>query len=121
MELYGEKGSLFLADPNFFGGDIRLTEGPNDINLPAWEHPFSVQNYGDENQHANYRGAGLADMAAAIVAGRPHRCSAEFAHHAVDVMTSILAAGESGQRVSINTRCERPEPLDAAAARALMV
>ncbi len=46
---------------------------------------------------ANYRTAGLADMALAILEGRPHRCSLEVALHAVDVMTSILKAGESGE------------------------
>jgi len=121
MELYGEKGSLYLADPNFFGGDMRLTDGPDTIELPDWDHPFSVLNFGDENEYANYRGAGLADMAQAIMEGKPHRCAAEFAHHAVDVMTSILQAGETGKRITLGTTCERPEPLDAAAARALMV
>ena len=39
---------------------------------------------------ANYRCAGLADMAAAIDAGRPHRCSLDLATHVVEVMTAIL-------------------------------
>lgn len=121
MQLYGEHGSLFIPDPNFFGGKLRLTKNADQVALPVWEHPFSKENYGDDNEHANYRGAGLADMAQAINEGRPHRCSAEFAHHVVDVMTSILKAGESDGLVSINTTCERPEPLDAVAAAALMV
>ncbi len=119
MELYGEMGSVFLPDPNFFGGDVRLTAKGENAALPNWNHPFSVNNQ-DDNERANYRGAGLSDMAMAIQAGRPHRCSAEFAHHVVDVMTSILAAGESGQAVRVSTRCDRPEPLDADAATALM-
>lgn len=119
MELYGEKGSVFLPDPNFFGGDVRLTSEGEDVALPAWDHPFSVNNF-EDNAEANYRGAGLSDMAMAIQAGRPHRCAAEFAHHVVDVMTSILTSGETGQMVKITTRCDRPEPLDAEAATALM-
>jgi len=121
MQLYGEHGSLFIPDPNFFGGKLRMTKNENEVALPAWEHPFLKENFGDDNEHANYRGAGLSDMAQAIGEGRPHRCSAEFAHHVVDVMTSILKAGESNGLVSIDTTCERPEPLDAAAASALMV
>jgi len=121
MELYGANGSLIMPDPNFFGGDLTVTEGSEEVPLPIWDHPFSVNNDGDENERANYRGAGLADMAIAIMEDRPHRCSAEFAHHVVDVMTSILTSGETGAVVPIKTRCDRPEPLDGAAARALMV
>lgn len=120
MELYGENGSLFIPDPNFFGGDVRFTEQQEDQPLPSWDHPFSINNYEDDKQ-ANYRGAGLSDMAIAITENRPHRCSAEFAHHVVDVMTSILEAGESGKTVPVTTDCERPEPFDGAAARDIMV
>jgi len=121
MELYGEKGSLIMPDPNFFGGELRVTQGREDSDLPAWDHPFSVNNFGDDNEQANYRGAGLSDMALAISENRSHRCSGEFAHHVVDVMTCILKAGETGARVPVTTSCERPAPLDADAARALMV
>ena len=117
MELYGESGTLYLPDPNFFGGEVKVTDKGDMVDAPAWDHPFSVPNDGD---HANYRAAGLSDMAMAIQEGRPHRCSAEFAHHVVDVMASILTAGETGQRLEIGTTCERPAPLDGAAARALM-
>lgn len=121
MELYGELGSLFIPDPNFFGGEVRVTKKAENVALPTWEHPFLKENFGDDNEHANYRGAGLSDMALAIQEDRAHRCSAEFSHHVVDVMTSILTAGETGGLVSISTRCERPEPLDGSAAVALMV
>ena len=120
MELYGEDGSLFIPDPNFFGGDVRFTKQAEEQTLPSWEHPFSINNF-EDNEKANYRGAGLSDMAIAIQEDRPHRCSAEFAHHVVDVMTSILEAGEKGEVVKIATSCERPEPLGGAAAKALMV
>ena len=51
---------------------------------------------------ANYRTAGLADMALAIAEGRPHRCSMELALHAVDVMTGILKSGETGKFVDMH-------------------
>ena len=47
------------------------------------------------------RMAGLADMALAIIEGRPHRCSMESALHAVDVMTGVLKSGETGKFVSM--------------------
>lgn len=123
MELYGEKGTLFVPDPNFFGGELRLTEETQEVALPDWEHPFEKENFFDkqaDKYQANYRGAGLADMALAISEGRPQRCSLEFAHHVVDVMTSILKSGETGQAVDLSTTCERPAALDAKSAQALL-
>ena len=120
MELYGSEGTLHVPDPNFFGGEVRTT-AKNAFQSPgvAWDHPLGRIN--QDSGQANYRTAGLADMAAAILDGRPHRCSLEFALHAVDVMTSILVSGEEGRFVDIKTTCDRPEPLPPSAAAALLV
>ena len=118
MELYGETGSLFVPDPNFFGGTLEKSGESKDIEpVEAWDHPFGVPN---EDDRANYRCAGLADMAAAIDEGRPHRCGIDLAVHAVDVMTAILRAGEERQFVELTTTCERPEPLSPEAAQSLL-
>ena len=118
MELYGLDGSLFLPDPNFFGGEVRMTRRADPVATPVWDHPFSAPNEADGQ--ANYRAAGLADMASAILEGRDHRCSVAFAVHAVDVMTSILRAGDEGRVIDIATPCARPDPLGPDAARALL-
>lgn len=118
MELYGNEGTLFLPDPNFFGGEVRLTHREETAALPSWEHPFARPN--QEDGQANYRAAGLADMAQAISQGRDHRCSLAFSLHVVDVMLSILEAGESGQVMSLTTTCDRPAPLSAKEAQALL-
>ncbi|MCT8990159.1 Gfo/Idh/MocA family oxidoreductase [Chelativorans sp. SCAU2101] len=122
MELYGETGSLHVPDPNFFGGEVILTREAEIADLPRWEHPLSVTNQEgrDGKGLANYRTAGLADMALAILEGRPHRCSLEMSLHAVDVMTSILKSAETGSFVELTTTCERPSPLDVEAARGLL-
>ncbi|MEO0915861.1 MAG: Gfo/Idh/MocA family oxidoreductase [Pseudomonadota bacterium] len=118
MELYGEDASLFVPDPNFFGGTVEFGGQDSEIKpLPAWDHPFGVSNQGDL---ANYRCAGLADMAAAIDEGRTHRCNIDLAVHAVDVMTSILKAGEERRFVDLTTTCERPAALSPDEARALL-
>lgn len=118
MELYGTEGSLFVPDPNFFGGVVEMSGRDSEINpVPMNDHPFAVPNQDDM---ANYRTAGLADMAAALVEGRPHRCSLELALHAVDVMTSILKSGETRSFVDLTTTCERPASLGPDEARALM-
>ncbi len=118
MELYGTEGTLFLPDPNFFGGPVELGTGEGTAPLENWDHPFGVAN---QDTRANYRMAGLADMAAGLAEGRPHRCSLELALHAVDVMTSVLKSGETGNFVTLTTTCERPAPLGPDKARALMV
>lgn len=118
MELYGAEGTLHVPDPNFFGGEVRMTRKAAFTSAGVeWDHPFARANDGVQ---ANYRAAGLADMALAITEGRPHRCSMEFSLHVVDVMTSILQSGETGQVLDLTTTCERPEALSPEAAKGLL-
>jgi predicted dehydrogenase len=122
MELYGQSGTIHVPDPNFFGGEVRMTNKSAFVNAPGWDHPMSVPNSvdGRGTPQANYRCAGLADMAQSILAGKPHRCSLEFSLHVVEVMTSILKSGETGQFIEMTTSCDRPEALGVDAAKALL-
>ena len=123
MELYGTSGSIYVPDPNFFGGDVHAggCDFSDVVPLGETDHPFGVPNQEHgEGKMANYRVAGLADMAVAIAEDRPQRCSFELALHAIDVMTSIVASGETGEFVDVSTTCEQPAALDAAAARGLL-
>ncbi len=123
IELYGTEGTVYVPDPNFFGGDVVVTDQSGARTAVApWDHPFGVVNQtgGDGVARANYRTAGLADMIAGIESGRPARCGLDVALHAVDVMTSLLKAGESGEVVTLTTTCERPAALGPDEARALL-
>jgi len=122
MELYGTEGSLFLPDPNFFGGEIEISErGEKIAPLEGWAHPFGIPNQkGEGGMLANYRAAGLADMALAILENREPRCSLDRALHGVDVMTSILKSGEEHRFVELATTCTRPMALGIEEARALL-
>ncbi|QQA42665.1 Gfo/Idh/MocA family protein [Pelagovum pacificum] len=118
MELYGENGSIYVPDPNFFGGAVEVTGPDKDRRvLEERGHPFGIPN---QEERANYRCAGLADMAQGIADGRKHRCDIDLAVHAVDVMTSILKAAESGEVITLSTTCERPAALSPEEATALM-
>jgi predicted dehydrogenase len=123
LELYGTEGSLYMPDPNFFGGEVMATarDGTAEV-LPGWDHPLAVGNHpdGDGPPLANYRAAGLADLADAILKRRDPRCSIDRALHAVEVMTAILASGADGRFKEMKTSCTRPKPLPPDAARALM-
>lgn len=122
IELYGELGTIFVPDPNFFGGDVRYTKGRKPVKAaPAWPHPYGVPNQKHQGVLlANYRTVGLADMAVAIMEGRPHRCSLESALHAVEIMTGILKAAETSKVVEMKTSCERPAALGVREAKALL-
>jgi|TARA_Y100000310_G_C20685821_1_gene818899 predicted dehydrogenase len=104
IEIFGTEGSLSVPDPNGFGGVPKIKR----MGAESWsEVPLS---------HAyatNSRGIGPADMAGAIVAGRPHRASGELAYHVLDIMHAIHDASDSGQHVAIESTCERPDPLPA--------
>ena len=123
MELYGTEGAIFVPDPNFFGGEVlatRKSEKPQP--LSDWDHPFAKANQQHgENNFANYRSAGLADLAAAVHGNRDARCSIDRTLHAVDVMTGVLKSAADGKFVDMKTTCTQPAPLGPDEARAMMV
>jgi predicted dehydrogenase len=107
IELYGERGSLIVPDPNFFGGRIEFATADED-----WREIPTRHAYAD----GNYRILGAADMAHAIRSGRPHRASGALALHALEVMEAFQTSSDSGRAVSVSTRPERPAPLPASLA-----
>ena len=126
MELYGQTGAMFVPDPNFFGGDVVLT-GTDQKSAPikAWDHPFGKNNWGHANSQtdvvwANYRCAGLADMAAAIRKKKLPRCDISLVAHVVEVMTAMLESGKNKKVITLKSTCKRPAPLGPDEARALM-
>ncbi|OEC97659.1 MULTISPECIES: Gfo/Idh/MocA family oxidoreductase [unclassified Rhizobium] len=122
MELYGTEGSLYVPDPNFFGGTVEASGRDKDIKpLENWAHPFGIVNQeSPSGARANYRTAGLADMAASLIDGRDARCSLDRTLHGVDVMTSILKSGEEGRFIDLTTTCTQPAALGIEEAQALL-
>ena len=119
IEIYGTEGSLIVPDPNFFGGNPRLSvDGGDWQDQPIDAHPFGAPNFttGRGKRVANYRMIGVVDMACALRAGRPHRCDAAFALHGLEVMEGLHVSAETGRHVAIESRCERPEPVPVGAA-----
>lgn len=122
FEVYGTEGTLYLPDPNFFGGALQMAGRDGVVRaVEPWAHPFGLHNdVSDLEPVANYRTAGLADMVAALLEGREARCSLERGLHAVEVMTACLKSGETGEFVTLTTSCTRPAALGPAAAQALL-
>lgn len=100
IEIYGAAGTLVIPDPNRFDGPLRLFSDGAWRNIPA-----------HDDIPINWRGVGLADMAAAIHEGRPHRANAHMAYHVLDIMGAIHEASKQDTHVYLNSSCERPQPL----------
>jgi predicted dehydrogenase len=122
LELNGTKASLRLPDPNFFGGPIDIAESGREWRkIRTAGDVFGRPNWPPQNPAvANYRGVGLAEMAAAITHRGEPRASGAVALHVLDVMASILASAETGRRVRIASTCRRPAPLGEEDALALL-
>ncbi len=121
FELYGTEGTLYVPDPNFFGGTVEVARpGRRDQHGRAVGSPVRQGQPGHPAWRlANYRTAGLADMAHGAY-GRPRPpLLLERTLHGVDVMTSILKSGETGQFVTLTTTCTRPAALGIEEARRL--
>jgi predicted dehydrogenase len=106
FEIYGTDGTLSLDDPTGFGGPVRLFRSGR----KTWSRVPLVSGF---TEHSD-RGIGVAEMAYAMRAGRPHRASWELAYHVLDVLTAIAESAESGDEVDVASRCARPDPLDPA-------
>ena len=80
------------AGPNFFGGEPRFCVGKGPWeSVPLGDRPWSEPNFElPFGTFANYRGAGVEDLVAAIVEDRPHRADGELAAHVLDVLERIL-------------------------------
>ncbi|WDR02033.1 Gfo/Idh/MocA family oxidoreductase [Devosia algicola] len=102
LEIYGTNGTLIVPDPNNFGGQIELLK-----NGGEWANIDTDMPYAD----GNYRSIGLADMAHAILADRPHRANGDLALHVLEVMEAFDTASRNGAVVEIATPVTRPAPL----------
>ena len=123
LEIYGTDGTLIPQDPNFFGGAVEIHDkGGRFESHDGSDHPLSAKNRVDSggNRRSDYRGIGLADMAAAIREGRDARCGLDFALHVTEVLDAVLRAGAERGFVELTTTCPRPEALGPEAARALL-
>lgn len=101
IEIYGSEGTLSVPDPNWFGGEIKLWSAKEGEwrTIPT-THPTDIK-----------RGTGVADMAYAILSGRPHRASGDLAYHVLDVMCAFDESSESGQHIQIASQVDRPSAI----------
>ncbi|MFJ5260133.1 Gfo/Idh/MocA family protein [Streptomyces sp. NPDC088387] len=109
IEVHGTDASLSVPDPNNFDGAVEIHRGE------GWETVPVSAGYQDAG-----RGVGLADLAGALSAGRPHRASAELAAHVLDIMLTLMDAADQGVALPVTSTCERPAPVTGADADAVL-
>ena len=118
IELYGEKGSMIVPDPNMFGGSVFTCKKLGDnwkefkttkMHLGKINIRTQSSRANEAPTNANYRGAGLSEMAYSIEKKRKHLCNGETSLHVLDIITSIMKASKSGVNQSINTDCVKPK------------
>lgn len=102
IEIYGTQGTLSVPDPNGFGGPVRVRRA----GAEAWSDIPLTHGY-----TKNSRSLGVADMAAALRSGRPHRANGAMAYHVLDIMHAIHDAARAGTHVNMQSTCARPAPL----------
>ncbi len=99
LEVYGSEGTLYVPDPNGFGGPISLFR-PADGGMK--EMPLQYKNYAD-----NSRALGLADMAKAYQTGRKFRCNCGMTYHVLEIMEGFTKSGDERHEVKIESRFEK--------------
>ncbi len=117
IELYGKKGSLIVPDPNMFGGSVFICKKLGN----SWKEFKTVKKSlgkiniktqssraNESPINANYRGAGLSEMAYCIEKKKKHRCNGELSLHVLDIIESTMKASISGIPQKIKTTCKKP-------------
>ena len=114
IELYGLDGSLIISDPNFFGGELLISNNESNWEIIKTDKMLlGIPNEEDgKNKVANYRGIGLSDMVNCISLGKFPRCSLDLALHVLEVMDGILISSKNSSIYEVNTICERPNFLE---------
>ena len=118
IELYGDKGSMIVPDPNMFGGSVYVCKK---LGKPWKEYKTNKMPLGRINirsqssranespTNANYRGAGLAEMAYAIENKKINKCNGELSLHVLDIIQSTMKASKTGIPQKIKTKCKMPK------------
>jgi len=100
--LFGTMGVLYMADPNSFGGDVRvILKGNNEPFTMQQSHAFSHE----------CRGLGVAEMAWSMRLGRKNRANKELAYHALEVLHGIVKSSETKSNQVMTSTFEKMPPL----------
>jgi predicted dehydrogenase len=101
IELHGDAGSLWISNWFQFGGSIEHSPaGEPYAPVPLLREPEAVMPWA----------AGVEELALAVLEQRPPRVSGEHAAHVVDVLETILRAGDAGRALTVASSFTPPAP-----------
>ena len=118
IEFYGKKGSMIIPDPNMFGGSVYVCRN---LGQPWKEYKTDKMLLGKINIrgkslranespiNANYRAAGLAEMAYCIENKKIHRCNGEVSVHVLDLIQSTMISAKTNKPIKLSTTCKIPK------------
>ena len=118
IELYGEKGSMIVPDPNMFGGSVLLSRKlgskwknykTNKMVLGKINIRTQSSRANESPTNANYRGVGLAEMIYSIRKKKQHRCNGNLSLHVLNIIEGIHKSAKNGKKYFFKTSCERPK------------
>lgn len=108
IEVYGDRGTLSLPDPNGFDGDVSV-RAHSDESWTVLDPVLSPTGDAADMAVQMLRGFGVADLVDAID-GAPHRASGMLARHVLEVLEAIETSSRTSTVVEIVSTVERPEP-----------
>ena len=102
LVLIGTMGVLYMADPNQFGGEVRvILKGNHEPVIMQQSHAF----------HDECRGLGVAEMAWSKRMGRNNRANKEMAYHALEVLHGIVSSSAAKSNQAITSAFAPMPPL----------
>jgi len=102
LVLFGSMGVMYMADPNQFGGEVKvILKGNNAPFVMQQSHAFSSE----------FRGLGVAEMAWSMRTGRKNRANKEMAYHALEVLHGIVNSSETKANQMMQSSFEKTPPI----------
>ena len=102
FEVYGERGTLFVPDPNMFGGPVRVFL-PEDGEVREVPLMYDYQ--------GNSRGLGLADFCRSLETGRSCRVDYHQTLHVLEILTAFKKSSDARAEIRLQTRYDRRAPM----------
>ena len=104
IEIYGDKGSILVPDPNRFGGEVQVAK-PAGSGRRCRSPTVTSTASSARSASPTWRPRSSTN--------RPHRASGALALHVLEVMEAFQTSADEGRRVKIESRVERPAMMPA--------
>ena len=118
IELYGEKGSMIVPDPNMFGGSVLInnklgstwkTYKTNNMKLGKINIKSQSSRANESSTNANYRGVGLSEMIFSIQNKKINKCNGNLSLHVLNIIEAIHISAKKNKVQKITVKCEKPK------------